>query len=130
MPLTLTLLPDTLAVCRLDAAAAIPTWANQQSFFALTRTTDELSVICQQASVPGGVMCEPDWRALKVAGPLGFSMVGVLAGIAGSLAKARISLFAVSTFDTDYILVKSADLNGAIAALETTGYTIRRPAQS
>ena len=129
MPLTLHLLPDTLAVCRLDPDAPAPAWANQGPFCALTRTSDELSIICLQANVPAGVVCEPDWRALKVVGPLGFSMIGVLAGIAGALAKARISLFAVSTFDTDTIMVKSTDLGGAIAALEKAGYTIHRPAQ-
>ena len=121
MALTLQVLPEMLAVCRLEAAAPLPAWAMHGSFSALTRTADELSVICAQASVPPGVMCEANWRALKVAGPLGFSMVGVLAGIAGALAKAKISLFAVSTFDTDYILVKDADLPGALQALRAAG---------
>ena len=125
MALTLQVLPGLLAVCRLEANAPLPAWAMHGSFTALTRTADELSVICPQASVPPGVMCEANWRALKVAGPLGFSMVGVLAGIAGALAKAKISLFAVSTFDTDYILVKDADLSGALQALHSTGYGIK-----
>ncbi len=129
MALTLNILPDTLAVCRLEPSAAVPAWANRGPFFTLTRTAEELSLICLQANVPAGVLCEPDWRALKVAGPLGFSMVGVLAGISGALAKARISLFAVSTFDTDYILVKAADLIGTISALESAGYAVRQPAQ-
>ena len=130
MSLTLHLLADTLAVCRLEPQARVPVWAGQGAFSAVTRTPDELSLICPQASVPPGVLCEPDWRALKVAGPLGFSMVGVLAGIAGALARASISLFAVSTFDTDYILVKNADLSGAIAALERDGYIVHQAAQS
>ncbi len=130
MPLTLHLLADVLAICRLDASAATPTWADQGPFLALTRTTDELSIVCPQANVPDGVVMEPGWRALKVAGPLDFSMVGVLAGISGALARARISLFVLSTFDTDYILVKGADLRGAMSALESAGYTIQQPVQT
>jgi hypothetical protein len=124
MPLTLQVQPETLAVCRLDAHAALPDWATGGSFFALTRTADELSVICAQVSVPQGITCEPDWRALKVEGQLDFAMVGVLAGISGALANARISLFAISTFDTDYILVKEADLPGAVSALRSAGYGV------
>ena len=124
MPLTLLVQPETLAVCRLDAHAALPGWAIGGSFFALTRTMDELSVICAQVSVPPGITCEPDWRALKVQGQLDFAMVGVLAGISGALANARISLFAVSTFDTDYILIKETDLPGAVSALRSAGYGV------
>jgi len=124
MPLTLQVQPETLAVCRLDADAALPGWAMSGSFIALTRTADELSVICPQVSVPPGITCEPNWRALKVEGQLDFAMVGVLAGISGALAGARISLFAVSTFNTDYILVKETDLPGAVAALRSAGYGV------
>lgn len=124
MPLTMQVQPETLAVCRLDAAAPLPDWAMGGSFSALTRTADELSVICPQSSVPPGVTCEPNWRALKVEGQLDFAMVGVLAGISGALADARISLFAISTFDTDYILVKETDLPGAVSALRSAGYEV------
>jgi hypothetical protein len=125
MPLTLQVQPETLAVCRLDAGAPLPDWAMGGSFSALTRSADELSVICPQASVPPGVTCEPNWRALKVEGQLDFAMVGVLAGISGALANARISLFAISTFDTDYILVKETDLPGAVSALRSAGYGVK-----
>ncbi len=118
-------LPGELAVCRLDPSAGLPAWAMHGPFTAFTRTADELSVICPQECVPAGVLREPGWRALKVAGPLGFTMVGVLAGIAGALAGAQISLFAVSTFDTDYILVKQADLPGALQALRAAGYGVK-----
>jgi hypothetical protein len=125
MPLALHVIPESLAVCRLDPSTRLPEWATRGSFFSITRTADELSVICLQANVPAGVVCESGWRALQVAGPLGFSIVGVLAGIAGALASARISLFAVSTFDTDYILVKAADLEGTIQALQKAGYSVK-----
>ena len=124
MPLSLQILPETLAVCRLDANTPLPDWALRGSFNALTRSADELSVVCPQAGVPQGVTCEPNWRALKVAEPLDFALVGVLAGISGALANARISLFAISTFDTDYILVKEADLPGAVSALRSAGYGV------
>ena len=124
MPLTLQVQPETMVVCRLDANAALPGWAMEGPFCALTRTADELSVICAQESVPPGITCEPNWRALKVEGQLDFAMVGVLAGISSALANARISLFAVSTFDTDYILVKETDLPGALSALRSAGYGV------
>ena len=125
MPLTLQVQPETLAVCRLDANAQLPGWAMGAFFFALTRTADELSVICLQVNVPPGITCEPGWRALKVEGQLDFAMVGVLAGISGALAGAGISLFAISTFDTDYILVKETDLPGALSALRAAGYGVK-----
>jgi hypothetical protein len=123
--LTLLLLPQTLSICRLNPTDPLPNWVMRDPFFALTRTADELSVICSQGSVPPSVINEPDWRAFKVAGPLGFSLTGVLAGLAGALAKAEISLFAVSTFDTDYILVKSHTLQSAIAALRSAGHLVK-----
>lgn len=122
--LTLTILPDTFAVCRLDAGAAVPAWATS-SFFSITRSHDELSVVCEQAIVPDGVRCERDWRCVQVVGPIPFSTVGVLASIVQPLAEAGISVFAVSTFDTDYLLVKAADLAQAINAWRRCGHTVR-----
>jgi predicted metal-dependent HD superfamily phosphohydrolase len=124
-PRTLTVLPDTYAVCRLDADAAVPPWATTGSFFSFTRTTDELSVVCLQSFVPDGIKCERDWRCLQLAGPIAFTTVGVLASLVQPLAEAAISVFAVSTFDTDYLLVKAADLTRAIDALRTCGHTVR-----
>ena len=124
--LTLAVLPGTYAVCRLDAEAAVPEWVMSGSFFSVTRTADELSVVCEQRAVPQGVLCEGGWRCLKVRGPLDFGLTGILASLAVPLAEARISIFAVSTYDTDYIMVKAADLEGAIAALSGSGHTITR----
>jgi len=123
--LALTLLPDTLAVCRLDADAAIPAWAITRSFFSITRTAEELSIVCLQSHVPDGTRCERDWRCLQVAGPISFTTVGVLASLVQPLAEAGISVFAMSTFDTDYILVKAADLQRAIDALRRCGHGVR-----
>jgi hypothetical protein len=122
----LTLLPERFAISRLAADAPIPNWATQGRFFSVTRTGDELSIVCELALVPVGVQSQSGWRVFKVHGPFVLSEIGVLSALAGPLAKARISLFAVSTFDTDYLLVASATLSAAIAALEQAGHTIHR----
>jgi uncharacterized protein len=122
----LTLLPERFAISRLAADAPIPNWATQGRFFSVTRTGDELSVVCELALVPVGVQSQSGWRVFKVHGPFVLSEIGVLSALAEPLAKARISLFAVSTFDTDYLLVASATLPAAIAALEQAGHTIHR----
>ena len=121
---TLTLLPDRLAVCRLSAGSPYPDWARGSGLVALTRTPDELSVVCDQRSVPSGVQAIRDWRALKVAGPLDFSLVGVLASLASVLAAAGVSLFALSTYDTDYILVRQPDLQAALRSLRRAGHEV------
>jgi putative acetyltransferase len=112
------------AVCRLASASPLPAWATGGAFFSITGTAEELSVVCREAFVPEGMVCERDWRCLRVAGPLAFSMVGVLSSLTAPLAKAGISVFAVSTFDTDYMLVKAADVNRALAALRTAGHEV------
>jgi uncharacterized protein len=125
--LPLELLPDTLAVCRLAADAPVPAWAAASHGFAtISRTPQELSITTTQASVPPGVRCERDYRALRVRGPLPLDLIGILAAIADPLAAAGLSIFALSTFDTDYVLVKSRDLEAAVAALERAGHRISR----
>jgi hypothetical protein len=122
--LNLTVVDGTFAVCRLEADAPIPLWATAGSFFSITRTADEVSVVCRQDAVPEGVVGERGWRCLRVVGSIPFSVVGVLASLAGPLAEAGISVFAVSTFDTDYLLVKEIDLTAALDALRRQGHTI------
>jgi len=121
--LTLSILPDTFAICRLAPDAPIPAWA-RGDFLSLTCTRDELSLVCAQANVPAGVQCECAWRALRVIGRLDFALTGILASLAAPLADAGISIFALSTFDTDYILVKAGDLENAIRALRQAGHKI------
>jgi uncharacterized protein len=121
----LTILPDTFAICRLDANAAIPAWANASSFVSITRTVEELSIVCLQSLVPDGFRCEKDWRCFKLAGPIPFTAVGVLASLVQPLAESGISVFAVSTFDTDYLLVKEADLQQTIEALRLKGHSVK-----
>ena len=122
--LTLALLPDTFAICRLPASAALPTWAMVGSFCAVTRTPEELSIVCAEQAVPAGVTCQRGWRGLKVAGPLDFALTGVLASLAGPLAEAGVSIFAISTYDTDYLFVREEQLDTAIDALRRAGFAI------
>lgn len=115
--LGLVILDDRPAVCKLDRGGGVPSWATRGGFFSVTRTHDELSVVCHESLVPEGVKAESGWRVLRVAGAMDFSVVGVLASLTGPLAEAGVALFALSTFDTDYLLVKDHDLGRAIEAL-------------
>lgn len=120
----LTVLPGELAVCRLPPDAPFPPWADGPGFLSLTRTAEELSVVCPADHVPAGVQAVAPWRALKVAGPLDFALTGILAALARPLADAGISLFAVATYDTDYLLVKAETLDAAVAALRGAGHRV------
>jgi hypothetical protein len=129
MPFTLDLLPERLAICRFDAGAAVPSWAVQSSFFSITRTSHELSIVCAEAAVPQEIAgAERGWRSLRVQGPLDLTLTGVLAALAAPLADAKIPLFALSTFDTDYLLVREETLQPAITALVRADHTVREPA--
>jgi hypothetical protein len=122
--LTLIVLDGIFAVCKLTPDASIPAWATAADFFSITRTADELSIVCPQDAVPAGILCERDWRCLRVAGTMLFSVVGVLASLTAPLAAAGISVFAISTFDTDYLLVKDADMEKAIDILRRHGLAV------
>ena len=124
--LTLLLLDDIFAVCKLGGDASLSPWATAGDFFSITRTADELSVVCCQDAVPDGVLCERGWRCLRVAETIPFTVVGVLASLSAPLAEAGISVFAVSTFDTDYLLVKENELVVALDALRRQGHAIRK----
>ena len=123
--LSLTLMPEPMAVVRLPATAMLPVWATSASFFSITRTPDELSILCPEENVPEGVQAEWGWRCLRVDGPLDFSLVGVLASLLNPLQEAGVSVFVLSTYDTDYILVKVGQLAQAVGALQAAGYSIR-----
>lgn len=122
--LTLQVLSETYAVCRLEPNAAIPRWARGGGFFSITRTPDELSIVCSEAYVPQGIMVERRWRVLRVHGTLDFSLVGILASLTAPLAQAGVSIFALSTYDTDYLLVKVEAFEQAIATLQEAGHLI------
>jgi putative acetyltransferase len=122
--LNLILLSETFVVCRLAPDAPIPPWSTAGGFSSITRTTEELSVVCRQDAVPEGINCERGWRCLRVAGTMPFSVVGILSSLTAPLAGAGISVFAISTFDTDYLMVKEKDLERAVDVLRRRGHTI------
>lgn len=123
-PLQLRLLAPEFAVCRLDQHAAIPGWATAGPFYAITRTGRELSIVCPAEQVPQEVHCQRGWRCLEVDGPLDFSLIGVLASLTAPLAQAGVSVFALSTYDTDYLLVQISNLDRAITALAAAGHMV------
>jgi len=120
----LVILPGRLAICRLPADEPFPDWSRSGELLALVRTPDELSVVCEERLVPPEIKAERGWRAFQVQGPLDFSLVGILASIAAPLAEAGISIFALSTFETDYILVKQSSLDRAVQALNQVGFLV------
>jgi uncharacterized protein len=124
--LALSVLIDKYAVCRLDAASAVPGWAFTGPFSSVTRTPDELSVVCPQDAVPSGIQSEKDWRCMAVDGPLGFTLVGVLESLLEPLAAAQISIFVISTYDTDYLMVNERNLEQAVHTLSRAGHLVSR----
>jgi hypothetical protein len=122
--LKLSLLPDVLAVCRLELGQEIPAWATAGDFSSVSRIREELSVICASRSVPDNVRASRGWRAIKIEGPLDLDLVGILVSVAVPLAHAGIGILPVGTFDTDYILVRDRQLGEALKALRATGFNI------
>jgi hypothetical protein len=120
----LTVLSERLAVCRLPAGATWPSPPPDGSFFSATRTGAEISVVCGEDAAPAQARVENDWRALEVAGPLDFGLVGVMASLTAPLADVEVSVFVLSTYDTDYLLVHAAALERAVSALRQAGHTV------
>jgi len=109
------------AVCRLPADAPIPAWAGA-GFVSITRTPDELSIVCQETNAPGEIQAERDWACLQLQGPFAFTLTGVLASFLAPLAAARVPIFALSTYDTDWVLIPAACLDDALTALAEAGH--------
>jgi uncharacterized protein len=128
--LELHLLPQHFAIVRLSCTAPIPEWATRGAFFSITRSEDELSVVTQAANVPIGVKSQAGWRILKVQGPFVLSEVGVLASLASPIAAAGASLFAISTYETDYLLISAKQLEIAASALERAGHKVLKLEQN
>jgi hypothetical protein len=122
--LRLRVIPGIFAVCRLGPDDAIPSVIAAGSLLSVTRTPDELSIVCGEEVAPEAARCEKGWKCLVVEGPLPFSATGILASLAGPLAEAEISIFAVSTFDTDYLLVPGPQIAQAVTALEAAGHYV------
>ncbi len=121
----LTLLPGTYAICRLEPREGLPSWVRESGeIFSITITREEVSVVCPSASAPQGVRCDRGWAALRAQGPLPLQMSGVLSALADPLAEAGVPIFAISTYDTDYLLVKQDDLPLAKQELERFGHSV------
>lgn len=122
--LSLHVLPERLAVCRLAPDAPVPAQPGGAGFWSVTRTSDELSVVLPEETVPSEWEAETGWRCLKVQGPLDFGLTGILASLATPLAEVGVPIFALSTYDTDYVLVKESDLEKAKRALSANGHRV------
>ena len=124
--LALDLLNDRFAISRLHPESAIPGWVYSSPFFSVTRSDSELSVVCCESVLPPGLPAERGFRCLRVRGPLDFSETGILESLARPLAEAEVSIFALSTYDTDYILVPHESLETAIDSLTNAGHVVSR----
>lgn len=116
--------PDALAVVRLGPGSEIPAWATSSTLFSVTATAAETSLVCHASTVPRKARPEGPFVAFEVAGPLDFALTGVLSALLGPLAEAAISVFAISTFDTDWILVPAGDADRAAEVWTAAGHTI------
>ena len=122
--LTLSIQPGTYAICRLGSEAPLPSWAAKGPFWSIIRTSDELSIVCLERDVPPDTKREGGWRILKCEGPLDFALTGIMAAIAEPLADAGVSIFPLATYDTDYVLVKEAQLETSRQALTSYGHVV------
>ncbi len=123
--LTLTILPDRYAICRLDSKAPLPEWAVGDDFVSVSRTRDELSIVCPERNLPRDASCSRGWRILKCEGPLDYTLTGIIASLAEPLADAGVTIFPLATHDTDYVLIKEPQLDLAIQALTGYGHAVR-----
>jgi uncharacterized protein len=117
-------LPGPYAVVRLAPDTAIPAWATQGEFTSISRTPDELSIVCSAENLPGDVHFPQRWICLKLEGPFPFSMTGILVSLIEPLSNKSIPIFAVSTYDTDYVLVQEEWAEAAIAELQRAGHEL------
>lgn len=124
MPLTFTLLPNRYAIARLGAADTVPSWP-RGDFVSITRTAEELSIVCREDAVPGTVRADRGWRCLALQGPFALDQTGVAAEFTRVLAAAGVSVFVIATFDTDYVLVPDRTIERAVSALRAAGHTVR-----
>lgn len=122
--LGLSVLPERFAICRLGPSEEIAAWATRSAVFSVTRTREELSIVCPEENVPPETVCARGWRALRLVGTFDFAMTGILASVAGPLARAGVSIFSFSTYDTDYVLVREEQLEKAKKALTDRGHAI------
>jgi hypothetical protein len=111
-------------VCRLAPQEAIPSWSESSDFFSVTRSSDELSIVCCQHLVPQEIGCSRNWRLLRIDGDLDLRLIGVLSGLLAPLARADVSVFVLSTFNTDYFMVPAQVLEKAAEVLKEEGHRV------
>jgi hypothetical protein len=123
--MNLTILDTTFSVIKLPKTEEIPSWASKGELFSITRTIEELSIVCASSNVPDNILkdVEHDWKCIKVEGILDFGLTGILSSLANPLADNNISIFAISTFNTDYLLVKLHSIEKAKSVLENARHT-------
>lgn len=126
MPLSLKPVEGSFAVCRLAAGSALPGWFRAGPFATVSWTDDELSILCEESQVPEETQCERGWRCLMLQGPFAFDQTGILLQVLQPLAEAKIGIFALSTFDTDYVLVKEHAFEATLQALVASGLMVGR----
>jgi len=121
----LRLLPETYSICQLDSQAPVPDWATGP-FVSVTRTVEELSIVCPQRQVPDDVKSEDQWCCLRLAGPFPFSEVGVIAAVVAPLADSGVPVFVISTFNTDWLLIQKSFQEQAVSVLRTAQHDIEQ----
>jgi uncharacterized protein len=124
MAITLDLLHGSYAVSQLAVDDPVPSWADGDGFVNIARTDEELSVVCRDDRVPEAVTTERGWRCMMFRGPFAFDQTGILVSVAAPLAAANIGIFAISTYNTDYLMVKGENLDATIGALRAAGHTV------
>ena len=117
-------LPDLYAIVRLDPDAPVPAWVGDSPFWSVTRSDSELSIVCAEDDLPDDARAERGWSALELLGPLDFTLTGVVASLVSPLADAKVPIFVISTFETDYLLVREMDAGRAVAALREAGHAV------
>ena len=120
--IVLSILEETYIIHKLDQSTNLPEGLNESEFYSLSNSREELSLVCPEQILIQSENSSPNWKCLKVAGPLDLKLTGILAGLSDTLEKAKISIFAISTFETDYLLIQEQVLETAKTALESAGY--------
>lgn len=120
----LKVLPELYSISRLGSKAPIPTWADGEGFVSISRSADELSIVCHQSRVPEDVQNDRDWRCVQLVGPFAFDETGIVLSVVRPLSEADLGVFVVSTFDGDFLLLKADRLPEGLAVLRGAGHSI------
>ena len=126
MKLAFKLFPERMAIVRLEHDAPTPVWATRGAFTSVTRTPSELSIVCQDDAVPRDVAAARGWRGLMLQGPFPLTQTGIASDFTAVLARANVSVFVISTYETDFVLVPEKSLDVAVAALARAGHSVSR----